>query len=113
MVNKIRKFKTGATRDIDSGKIDPEGYISPIVIKRFAEYMLKHQYQSDGKVRQSDNWQKGIGQEIYMKSLWRHFLDLWLLHRKEDGSREDIENACCAIMFNVMGFLFEELRKKK
>ena len=36
MVNKIRKFKTGATRDIDSGKIDPEGYISPIVIKRFA-----------------------------------------------------------------------------
>jgi hypothetical protein len=48
----------------------------------------------------------------YMKSLWRHFLDLWMFHRGYKG-REDIEEALCAIMFNTQGYLYEILKEKE
>lgn len=107
----MRKFKTGATRDDDMTKIDYEGVLSPLVIQRFGEYMDKHRKQSNGDLRASDNWQKGIPRDAYIKSLWRHFMDLWLIHRGSEG-REDIEEALCAIMFNSMGYLFEVLRRE-
>ena len=59
----IRKFETGATRDTDEGKLDFEGFFSPIVMERFAEYMNKHRRQSDGQLRDSDNWQKDSEKE--------------------------------------------------
>lgn len=71
--NKIRTFDTGATRDTDEGKLDFEGFLSPLALERFAEYMNKHRQQSDGSLRDSDNWQKGIPVKQYMKSMWRHF----------------------------------------
>lgn len=110
--NKIRKFESGAIRDVEDNKHDPEGFLSPIVIHRFNEYMNKHRKQSDGKLRDSDNWQMGIPTGAYMKSLWRHFLDLWMEHRGYD-SREGIEDALCAIMFNSMGYLYEIIKDKK
>jgi len=112
MKNKIRTFKTGATRDTDANKIDPEGFISPIVLKRFSEYMNKHRIQPNGVLRASDNWQKGIPKEEYMKSGWRHFLDWWLEHRGHK-SRNGLEDALCGVMFNSMGYLFEILKNKK
>jgi len=108
---KIRKFETGATRDTDKNKPDYEGFISPLVIKRFGEYMNKHRIQPDGQLRDSDNWQKGMPLATYMKSLWRHFLDLWMFHRGYKG-RETIEDALCGILFNTMGYM-HELEKKK
>src|SRR3972149_6479395 len=78
---KIRTFSTGATRDTNQNKPDYEGFLSPLVIKRFGEYMSKHRVQSDGNLRDSDNWQKGIPKEEYMKSAWRHFMDWWLENR--------------------------------
>lgn len=108
----VRKFETGATRDTDTNKYDYEGFLSPIVLRRFAEYMDKHRIQSDGTLRDSDNWQKGIPKDVYIKSLHRHFVDLWLEHRKYNG-REDIENSICAILFNSMGYLFEVLKEKE
>ncbi len=108
----MRKFKTGATRDDDKNKIDPEGFMSPIVIERFCEYMNKHRIQADGNVRSSDNWQKGIPDEAYMKSLSRHFLDVWKEHRGYK-SKEGKEDALCAIIFNAMGYLLNELHKTK
>jgi hypothetical protein len=105
----MRIYKTGATRDTDEGKIDYEGFLSPIVLERFGEYMLKHQFQADGKKRDSDNWQKGIEQNDYMKSAFRHFMAWWKEHRgikTPDG----IEDNMCALMFNIMGYMHERLK---
>src|SRR5262249_20215749 len=55
-----RIFKTGATRDTDTGKLDYEGFLSPLVLKRYAEYMHQHRVMKDGAMRASDNWQRGI-----------------------------------------------------
>lgn len=102
----MRKFDTGATRDSDTGKVDYEGALSPLVIKAFGEYMLKHTVQADGKLRDSDNWQKSFGDkhfDVCMKSLWRHFMDLWMEHRGFK-SREGIDDAIMGILFNVMAY---------
>jgi len=107
----IRKFETGATRDTDTGKYDYEGFLSPLVLQRFGEYMNKHRKQSDGTLRDSDNWQKGIPQTAYIKSAWRHFHDWWMEHRGY-SSREGLEDALCALLFNVMGYLHEHLKIK-
>lgn len=106
---KIRTFKTGATRDTSQDKFDYEGFLSPLVLKRYGEYMNKHRLQPDGNLRDSDNWTKGIPQKQYVKSLIRHIMDLWLIHRnfKSEARTEDIEEALCAIMFNAMGLLYE------
>lgn len=108
----MRYFNTGATRDTADGKIDPEGYLSPLVIKRFSEYMLENQVQADGKIRPSDNWQKGIPRDAYMQSGFRHFLDWWLEHRNHE-SREGMEKALMGLLFNVMGYAHEVLKEKQ
>jgi len=108
---KVRQFSTGATRDTDEGKYDYEGFLSPLVIERFGQYMNKHRKQSDGNLRDSDNWQKGIPQDAYIKSAWRHFMDWWKEHRGY-GSREGLEDALCALLFNVQGYLHEHLKRK-
>ena len=105
----MRKFKSGATRDEDLTKLDYEGFISPIVLQRYAQYMQKHRIQKDKKIRASDNWQLGIPADAYVKSLIRHTMDVWLEHRGYD-SRDGIEDALCGVMFNAMGYLFELLQ---
>jgi hypothetical protein len=110
----VREFETGATRDTDQGKIDPEGFISPLVIARYCEYMNENRVQADGNVRDSDNWQKGIPEDAYMKSKWRHFLDTWLHHRGlGDMAVTDLERALCAELFNTMGYLHTILEAKR
>lgn len=98
----MRIFKSGATRDTDVNKIDYEGFLSPQVLERFGQYMLSHQTQADGKRRESDNWKKGIPQSAYKKSLIRHTVDFW---------KEPSEELACAIIFNIQGWLHEELKK--
>jgi len=107
----MREFETGATRNDDSAEPDYEGFISPLVIKRYGEYMNKHRIQANGEVRDSDNWQKGIPLDAYMKSGWRHFHDWWMEHR---GllSREGMEDALCGLLFNTMGYLHELLKRR-
>ncbi len=112
--NPIRIFSTGATRDIDTDKHDPEGFLSPLVINRFNEFMHKNRIQKDGSYRDSDNWQHGIPLSAYIKSGQRHNQDWWLHHRGYgDLAREDLETALCAIIFNASGYLFEILKGKK
>lgn len=117
-IGTIRKFETEATRDSDVNKNDYEGFLSPLVIERYGDYMTKHRQQADGQLRDSDNWQKGIPKNAYMKSMWRHFLDIWFIHRgykRFDKQRnEDItlDEALCALLFNVIGYLFEVLKEK-
>lgn len=108
---KIRSFDTGATRDSDEGKHDFEGFLSPIVINRFGEYMTKHRKQSDGSLRASDNWQKGIPKDQYMKSLLRHIHDMWTQHRGLQG-KDEFEESICAVLFNTQGYLHELLKER-
>lgn len=112
---KIREFETGATRDTDLNKPDYEGFLSPLVLKRFGEYMNKHRKQSDAHLRDSDNWQKGFGDKhfnVCMKSLTRHFMDLWLFHRGYRG-RETIDDALAGILFNAMAYWFKLLEARE
>ena len=106
----MQAFGTGATRDTGTGKLDPEGFTSPKVMLQFYKYMNMNRLQSDGKLRASDNWQNGIPQSAYMKSLKRHCDDLWLEHRGV-ATASGIIAACCGIMFNAMGYLFEHLKR--
>lgn len=111
----MRKFKTGATRDSEKNKIDPEGFLSPLVIQAYSEYMNKHRIQADGNVRDSDNWQKLFGEEhlnVCMKSAWRHFLDLWMFHRGYKG-RDTIDDAINGILFNIMAYYYKILKDRR
>ena len=102
----MRTFDTGATRDTDEGKLDFEGFLSPEALEAFAQYMHENRLQGDGTMRASDNWQKGIPEEAYMKSMWRHFFAVWKGFRAGECINDDL----CALMFNVQGLLHE--RKK-
>ena len=112
----VRQFETGATRSADAARYDPEGFLSPLVIERFCEYMNKHRQQPDGTIRDSDNWQKGMPLDTYMKGMWRHFLHLWTRHRghvvRDEKAAADIEEDLCALLFNVQGYLHERLKNK-
>jgi len=110
----LRSFSTGATRSPDHDRIDPEGFLNPLVVNRFAEYMHKYRRQSDGQWRDSDNWQKGIPCSVWMKGLWRHFLHLWLRHRgylvTDPKAGVDIVEDLCAIIFGAQGYMLEVLK---
>ena len=108
----MREFDTGATRDNDGEKLDYEGFLSPVTLKRYAEYMHKHRKQADGEIRDSDNWQRGIPLDAYMKSMFRHMMDLWAQHRDVFEDEYCQDEAICAIIFNAFGYL-HELKKDK
>ena len=111
METETRLFETGATRDADDSKLDYEGFISPLVWTRFAEYMHKCRTRNvppGQTMRSSDNWQKGIPLDAYMKSGFRHFMDWWFGHRWDLVDEE----ALCALLFNVQGYLHEMLKKR-
>ena len=112
----VREFETGATRDVSAHKYDYEAFESPLVVNRFAAYMHRHRLQSDGTLRDGDNWQKGIPNQEYVKSMWRHFFDVWAIMRGYTcvepltGDEVDIQEALCALRFNVNGLLHNLLK---
>lgn len=108
----MREFETGATRDSDEDKYDYEGFLNPLVIEAFGEYMHRHRFQRDGKVRASDNWQKGIPIDAYMKSLLRHVHALWMAHRGY-LTKESWKESAMAIWFNTQGYTLEMLKKEQ
>lgn len=112
MTKEMRSFESGATRSSEEGKYDYEGFLSPRVLERYAQYMNENRVQTDGALRDSDNWQKGMGLNVYMKSIFRHFMSLWKLHRKVKDT-DTIEVALCALLFNVMGYMHEHLVGKE
>lgn len=107
-----RHFPSGAYRDTDEGKLDFEGFLSPLVLQAYGEYMDKHRLQSDGQLRDSDNWQAGIPRSEYVRSLLRHAHDLWMEHRGYE-SRDGIDEALGGLLFNVMGFWLELLKERR
>lgn len=112
----VRSFETGATRSSDAGRYDPEGFLSPLAIEQYCIYMQKNQVQPDGSVRSSDNWQKGIPLDTYMKGMHRHLLHLWCRHRghpvQDPKAAADKIDDLCALFFNVQGMLHGLLKQK-
>lgn len=113
----VRKFDTGATRDTSEGKLEYARFNSPLVMKRYAEYMDLHRKQSDGNLREPDNWMNLFGdkhEDVCLDSLFRHLMDVWLINKGfPNEAREDIESALCAILFNTNAYLFKVLLDKQ
>ena len=105
----MRTFETGATRDDDKEKIDPEGFLSVPALEAYFAYMHKHRKQSDGSLRPSSNWKKGINSTSYMQSMFRHFFAVWKDYTNNTDPTEDL----CALYFNVQGMLHEYLKNGK
>lgn len=112
----IRTFPTGATRDTTEGKLSYVKGLSPIVLRRYLQYLAKHRKQPDGSIREFDNWKQGIPKETYLDSLVRHVVDTWLM--MQGFSAEDnhgpcnLEEVLCAVIFNSSGILHELLKGK-
>ena len=106
----IRKFATGATRDNDIQKINIIGSLSPLVLRRFAQFMRDHNIKSGELKRDEANWKKGMPVQSYMESKARHWLDIWITF--EGYENFNIEDLLCADLFNTMGHLHEILVKK-
>ena len=119
MSKQIREWETGGKRDTDEGKLDYEGFLSSVVLKRYAQYMHKNRKMRDGSIRDSDNWQAGFGTfrehaETCMKSLTRHFMCVWGIHScDEDLVNESLEDALCGVIFNAMAWLHRLLKSKR
>jgi len=111
----MRSFDTGATRDTAEGKLDYDGFLNPAVLRQFARYMNMNRLQSDGQLRDSDNWQKGIPMDAYRKSLHRHHMEFWPMARNVEHHDRDGEvsmvGVACGMLFNIMGYLTEWLKE--
>ena len=109
---------TGATRNDDEKKYDPDGFLSPFALESYFAYMHKHRLQHDGKLRDSENWKLGIPMARYMKSLWRHFFDVWKISDgmtaidPDSGEKVDLETALNGVLFNCFGLLHETVKQK-
>ena len=115
----MQTFGNGATRTDSDNKLDPEGFLSPAALHCYFEYMHGHRKQADGKIRASDNWQRGVPVWAYMKSLMRHTFDVWSLHRgctvldRDDGHEITREEALCGVIFNALGQLHELVKGRE
>jgi len=105
-MTKVRKFTTGAIRDLDDSK---ECYIETIswtAMKRYAKYMT-----GTKKKYGTGNFKRGIPIESYEQSLLRH-IQKYLANKYEDGQEEREEDHLSAILFNVFGIIHEQERTK-
>jgi len=113
-VSEIREFETGATRHVDQGKLDYARFNDPMVEKLYAEYLQKHRVQADGKLREPDNWKKGIPEDVYLSSLYRHLHDVWLhMHGYSGQATESMLDSLCGARFNLNGLIYEIFAKEK
>lgn len=113
----LRTFPGGATRDTAEGKPVPWRYGSAVTDKLFGEYMLKHQVQSDGEIRDGDNWKSGFGIAVLDDSLSRHVQDYRLIQEGNShlAREQDVIEVLCAILFNVQALIkehYEELHRE-
>lgn len=113
----MREFDTGAKRDTNEDKLSYVKGLSPIVLKRYLEYIGKHRDCPDGSKRGWDNWKQGIPKDVYLDSLGRHFWDVWLISEgypaSDNHGEVSIENALCGLLFNAQGLLYELLKEKR
>lgn len=105
-MSKITKFKTGAIRDTQEGKIDFTETIAWESFGRYAAYMTEK-----AKKYGKGNFLKGIPIESYEKSMLRHVHKYMV--NKQGGDLERDQDHLAAIVFNVFGIMLEEERNKR
>jgi hypothetical protein len=103
---KHRSFTSGAIRDIDQGKPNFPECFSYLAFWRYGEYMRK----ASSKYGEN-NWQKGIPAEEYEKSLMRHLVRYFA--NKQGASLEPDQDHLSAAMFNLMGLMHEDEKRRK
>jgi len=101
----MRQFESGATRDVDTNKYDYEGFLHPLVLEAYGEYMHRHRKMPNGSLRASDNWTKGIPLDELLKSEIRHMMGQWKLHKMGYVDPRQMMDACCGVFFNVQGYM--------
>lgn len=109
-----RYFQGGAYRDTSEEKFEYDGFLHPLVVEKFAEYMHKHRLQSDGKLRDSDNWWTLFGEnhkDVCMQSGFRHFMDWWKEHRGFE-SRDGIDEALGGLIFNIQAYWLKTILER-
>jgi len=109
----MRRFESGAQRDDDSTKPEFGGFLSPLVLKAYGDYMHHHRTMKDGSRRGAADWKQGIPQRVYFESLLRHVMDVWLhVDGHPSEAREDLRISLCGVLFNASGLLYETLKAK-
>ena len=93
----MRKFKNGAVRDSNEGKIRPD-LISPHMLKALGKVLAE-----GAKHYGERNWEKGIPKEVFKESASRHYVS-WM-------NNEEDEDHAAKLIFNVMGWI--HFRDKK
>ena len=113
----METYESGATRTSEDGRLSYVRGLSPVVLRRYLQYLAKHRKQADGSMREFDNWKQGIPMRRSFDGLGRHFFTLWLLMEGldiyDDSGQVDIQDVLCAIMFNTMSMLHQELMQPR
>jgi hypothetical protein len=114
---KIRQFDSGATRDTDVNKPSYIKALSPIVLQGYVEYLGQHRLQSDGNLRDWDNWKQGIPQEVYLDGLGRHEMAVWLLCHdfpaSDNHGSVTLLDSLYGVIFNAQGMAHEILKEQQ
>ena len=109
----MRKTKTGGTRSDDEGKIDYV-HCSALVERVHCEYMHGHRTKADGKMREADNWKKGMPWAWYRKSFLGHVQDIKMLMEGnkvfEDGKEVTFFDAVFGLKFNIDGLVHTTMK---
>lgn len=109
----MRTFDTGATRDSVAGKLSYMKALSPEVIEAYIMYLDKHRKQSDGSMREFDNWKFGIDKWTYLDSLLRHDKAVWKLMLgyavSDNHGPVTLLDSLMAVIFNATGLAYELL----
>jgi Domain of unknown function (DUF5664) len=116
-MNNAEQLDPSVVRADSSDKLQPARVLSAPVMVAYLEYMQETQRNLDGTVgRAPDNWKKGISQDSYMSSLMRHILAVWAMHQagrcRDEETGDELSLELCAVLFNAMGYLHEELRAR-
>lgn len=115
---KKRVFLSGAIRNNVNGKLDYSGFLDPAVENSFAQYMNKYRKMEDGTYRNSNDWKKGIPNQVLMESLYRHFIDVHLLHEgyeviDESGEKVTLQDCLNGVKFNINAYILNIIKESK
>ena len=96
---KRKKFKSGAVRDLEEGKI--LWSLLPFEALRRVAIL----YTKGAKKYSPNNWKKGIPTERFFSSALRHLMQYKLGENEEDH--------LSSVIFNILGIIYNEEKGRK
>lgn len=88
---KNRSFKTGAVRDFAAGK----GRYDLLPFRTI--HKLAQHFEKGAERYSARNWEKGIPLSVYLCSMQRHLMKLWLGYTDEPHDDALVWNAACLV----------------